>query len=169
MPEVNYTNDNLNENDYQKPILPSGLNVLTILTFIGCAIGAIFTLITPWIMNFSIKMMDKAAASGDELSAKQATEMEKSRQAIELTQSNMLPLLLIGALGIILCFVGALMMRKLKKDGFWIYVGGQVLPLAGNFALMGMAQFTSVWSYVMFIIPIVFIILYAGQRKYLVR
>lgn len=169
MSEVNYTNDNLNENDYQQTSLPSGLNVLTILTFIGCAIGAIFTMITPWMMNFSLKMMDKAATSGEELSAKKLEEMEKGRQAIELTQSNMIPLLLIGGLGIILCFVGALMMRKLKKDGFWVYVGGQVLPIAGSFALMGMAQFTSMWSYLMLLIPIVFILLYAGQRKYLVR
>ncbi len=95
--------------------------------------------------------------------------MEKQRAVIEMTQSNMLPLLLVGGLGIILCFVGALMMRKLKKDGFWIYVAGQLLPIIGSFALLGMAQFTGITSYAMFIIPIVFIALYAGQRKYLVR
>ncbi len=64
MSEVNYTNDNLNENDYQQQSLPSGLKVLTILTFIGCAIGAVFTLITPWMMNFALKMMDKAVLRG---------------------------------------------------------------------------------------------------------
>ncbi|MCY7291414.1 MAG: hypothetical protein LH615_04455 [Ferruginibacter sp.] len=163
------SNDSLTVNEFEKTPLPTGLNILTILTFIGCAFGAIFTLITPWLMNFFLNMMDKSVEKGTDLTPKQATDMEASRKVIELTQSNMVPLLIIGAVGIILCFVGALMMRKLKKDGFWIYVAGQVLPIIGSLALLGMAQFTGVTSYIMFLIPVVFIILYATQRKYLVK
>jgi len=36
-------------------------------------------------------------------------------------------------------------------------------------ALLGMAQFTGATSYIMFLIPVVFIILYSMQRKYLVK
>lgn len=168
MTETNFTaTETLSE--FQPKTLPSALNVLTILTFIGCALGAIFTLATPWIMKFSLNMMNKAVETGTDMTPKQAADMEASKKMIELTQSNMIPLLLIGAAGIILCFIGALMMRKLKKDGFWIYVSGQVLPIIGNLALMGMAQFTGVTSYLMFLIPVVFIVLYAMQRKYLVN
>ncbi len=155
--------------EFQPKSLPGSLNVLTILTFIGCALGAIFTLATPWLMKFSLSMMNKAAETGTDLTPKQTADMEASKKVIELTQSNMIPLLLIGAAGIVLCFIGALMMRKLKKDGFWIYVSGQVLPIIGNLAIMGMAQFTGVTSYLMFLIPVVFIVLYSMQRKYLIN
>ena len=149
--------------------MPGTLNVLTILTFIGSAIGLIFSLATPWLMKFSLNMMNKASEAGTDLTPKQTVDMEASRKVIELTQSNMVPLISIGIMGIILCFTGAFMMRKLKKDGFWIYVSGQVLPIVGSLALLGMAQFTGATSYIMFLIPIVFIILYSMQRKYLVK
>jgi len=169
MTDTNFTTDSENLSEFQTQALPRGLNVLTILTFIGCAIGAVFSMATPWLMKFSLNMINKAAETGTDLTPKQIADMEISKKVIELTQSNMVPLISIGILGIILCFIGAFMMRKLKKDGFWIYVGGQVLPIIGSLALLGMAQFTGATSYIMFLIPVVFIILYSMQRKYLVK
>lgn len=169
MTETNFTTDSGNLSEFQVQPLPRGLNVLTILTFIGSALGAIFTFATPWLMKFSLNMMNKASEAGTDLTPKQIADMEASRKVIELTQTNMVPLLVIGAAGIMLCFIGALMMRKLKKDGFWIYIAGQVLPIIGSFALLGMAQFTGVTSYFMFLIPVLFIFLYSMQRKYLVK
>ena len=62
MTETTFTNtENLSE--FQPKALPGALNVLTILTFIGCAIGAIFTFATPWLMKFSLGMMNKAAGA----------------------------------------------------------------------------------------------------------
>lgn len=163
------SNDLLANTDVPVDTLPKGLNVLTILTFIGCGVFGIFTLLTPVITTFMLKIMDKASSSGQELSAKQVADMEKSRHMMELTQANMIPVVLIGMAGIILCLIGAVMMRKLKKDGFWIYVAGQILPIAGGFAVMGTAQYTSVWSYLAFIFPALFIFLYSQQRKYMVK
>ena len=169
MIETKFTSGEETLSEYESQTLPRGLNVLTILTFIGCALGAIFTLVTPWLMNFLLGMMNKAAESGTDLTPKQVADMEASKKVIELTQANMVPLLAIGIVGVVLCFVGALMMRKLKKDGFWIYVAGQVLPIVGSLALLGMAQFTSASSYIMFLLPFVFIFLYSRQRKFLVK
>lgn len=169
---MNQFNDNanaLNADDFGPKKLPQALNVLTILTFIGCAIFGLLTLLTPWITKFYLSMMDKGGAPGSELSAKQLSDMEKGRHVMEMTQANMIPIMALGMAGIILCFIGAFMMRKLKKDGFWIYVAGQALPIIGNLAIMGTAQFTGISSYGAFLIPIVFIILYARQRKYLVN
>ena len=144
------------------------LKVLTVLTFIGCAVFLIFTLITPALMNFSKKMMDKATSSGQELTAKQLDDIEKGRNSIALVEANMVTIMVTGIIGIIACFVGALLMRKLKKEGFYLYVVGEILPLIVGFILMGMAQFTGVTSYVTNIgIPILFIILYAANFKYL--
>ena len=169
---MNNTNENanaLNPDEFTDKSLPQGLKVLTTLTYIGCAVFGLFTLFTPQITKFSLAMMEKAASSGSEMTEKQLSDLEKGRQAIELTQAHMIPIMLLSLVGIILCFAGAYMMRKLKKDGFWIYVAGQVLPLLGNFAILGTAQFVDYKSFGALIIPVIFISLYARQRKYLVN
>jgi hypothetical protein len=164
----NETNDVLQDEALSRTALPQGLNILTILTIIWCCISALLTILMPWFIKFMNKMMDKASA-GKDLSAKKLEEMEKSRHGIELLQANMIPMLLIGLIGIALCFTGAIMMRKYKKDGFWIYVVGQVLPFAAGLALLGMSQYTGVTSYIGAAIPFVFIFLYWQQRKYLTK
>lgn len=161
------TTDTLVRDDFQKPVLPQMLNVLTILTFIGCSILFLLSLATPAIMKFSKKMMDKASVT--ELSPKEMADIEKGRHAIELAEQNMVPLIALGLVGIALCFIGALMMRKLKKDGYWLYLAGQVVPFIGGLFIMGTAQYTGFSSFIFPIISLIFIILYTTQRKYLVR
>jgi hypothetical protein len=163
-------NDLLTYDEQGQAKLPSGLNVLTILTFVGCAIFGLLTLFTPMINKFFLGMINKAASSGQELSAKQLAEMEKGRAALELASQNMIPLMAIGMAGIILCFIGALWMRKFKKDGYWMYVAGELAPVLASFLIMGTAQYTGVASILIGIgIPVLFVILYTMQRKYLTK
>ncbi len=163
-------NDLLTFDEQGKPQMPSGLNVLTILTFIGCSIFGLLTLATPMLNKFLLGIMDKAASSGQELSAKQVADMEKGRAALALANQHMIPIMALGMVGIILCFIGALWMRKYKKDGYWIYVAGQVAPLLGGLLVMGTAQYTSIWSVVFGVgIPLIFVLLYTMQRKYLYK
>jgi hypothetical protein len=76
--------------------------------------------------------------------------------------------MIVGIIAAVLCIVGAIMMRKFKKDGFWIYAGGEILPLIAGFILMGTAQYTGVTSVIAGVgLPLLFIILYLMQRKYL--
>lgn len=150
--------------------LPTGLNVLTILTFIGCGIGGIFTLLTPMIIKWSSGFMDKALNSGQELSQKQLADIEKGKASLELIKANMIPTMVIGIASIILCLLGAIWMRKRKKDGYWLYVAGELAPIVAGFAIMGTAQYTGVMSYIFGIgLPVLFVILYTMQRKHLVK
>jgi membrane-associated phospholipid phosphatase len=104
------------------------------------------------------------------LTVKQAEEMQKGRAALELATQNMIPLMAIGLAGIVLCFIGALWMRKFKKDGYWMYVAGELAPVLGSFLIMGTAQFSGVMSVVAGIgIPVIFVILYTMQRKHLTK
>lgn len=170
MTDLNNAGNKLEFSDGGETKLPSGINILTILTFIGCGIGVLFILLTPVINKFFLNIMEKAKSSGTELTAKQLSDIEKGQAVIELTQANMVPLIAVGLLGIVLCLGGAIWMRKLKKDGFWIYAGGELLPVIGSFIILGTAQFTGVTSIVMGIgLPLLFVILYARQRKYLVN
>ncbi|MFN8253017.1 MAG: hypothetical protein U0V75_14210 [Ferruginibacter sp.] len=150
--------------------LPSGLNVLTILTFIGCGIGGLFTLLTPMIIKWTSGFMDKAINSGQELSQKQLADIEKGKAAMELLKANMIPTMVIGIAGIALCLLGAIWMRKLKKDGYWLYVAGELAPIVAGIAIMGMGQYTGVSSYIFGMgLPVLFVILYTMQRKHLVK
>ena len=170
MTNTSTTADVLDFTEDGKTKIPSSLNTLTILTFIGSGLGLIFILLTPMINKFFLGMMDKAQTSGKDLSAKELSDIEKGRSLIELTQANMVPIIIISILSIALCITGAIWMRKLKKDGFWIYTAGEILPVIGNFILLGVAQFTGVVSVIFGVgLPVLFVVLYALQRKYLVR
>jgi hypothetical protein len=153
-----------------KPILPSAINTLTILTFIGSGLSFVFIVLTPFVNKFFAGFMDKARTSGADLTAKQLEDMEKGKAVMELTAANMVPLMAIGLVSVALCVVGAIWMRKLKKDGLWIYMGGELLPLIGNFILLGTDQFTGFFSiFIAIALPLLFIVLYIRQMKYLIN
>jgi hypothetical protein len=164
------TPDVLTLDEEGKSKIPSGLNVLTILTFIGCGVFGLLTVLMPVIYKFLLNIMDKAASSGKEFSEKELADMEKGRAAIELVTNNMVPMIIIGLVGIVLCFIGALWMRKFKKDGYWLYVAGELMPIIAGFFILGSKQYTGVSSYVIGIgIPLLFVVLYTLQRKYLTK
>jgi hypothetical protein len=152
-----------------KPKLPGSLNVLNILTFIGCGFLLLWSFAGFALMSWSLKMMDKAQSDGNaRLSDKQITDMEKSRLIIEKVIAYKWPLILIALVGIGLCFYGALAMRKLKKEGFYIYTVGELLPVVASTILLGFStQFNGVMSYIFNFIPVLFVILYARNLKYL--
>ena len=164
-----HTADLLLNEEQAKPTLPSGLNVLTILTFIGCAFSGLFLIFSGFIYKLLLKFMDKAIEADKEMSIKKLAEMQKAKDSIELGLVNLIPMMVIGLAGVALCFMGALWMRKLKKEGFWLYVAGEIVPVILGFVIMGTAQTNGVMSIVIGLgLPVVFVVLYAAHRKYLV-
>ncbi|MEO6721298.1 MAG: hypothetical protein ABIN67_13085 [Ferruginibacter sp.] len=157
----------LDQTEGGKQKLPSGINTLTILTYIGCVFGLIFTACLPMFYKFSIEMMDKATTNED-ISATELADIEHGRTAIESAQENIVPIMIIYFIGIFLCVLGAIWMRKLKKDGYWLYVAGEILPVIGGLIILGTSQFTNVLSVLLPVgIPLIFITLYTMQRKFL--
>ena len=91
--------NNTNENDAlnfanEDQTLPSGLNVLSILTFIGSGIALVFSFAMPWYVKFLQGIMDKAAASGQEFTQKQLDDMAKGKKALELLSANLVPVIM---------------------------------------------------------------------------
>ncbi|CAN5702846.1 hypothetical protein BH11BAC3_BH11BAC3_36550 [soil metagenome] len=157
------------END-TKPPLPSSINTLTILTFIGSGIAFLYIVFMPALNKLMMGFMEKATESGDDLSASKLAEIERGKTVIELAQANIVPIMVIGLISVILCVVGAIWMRKLKKDGYWLYIAGELLPVIGNFIFLGTEQFTGVASIVFGLgLPLLFIGLYSMQLKFLSR
>jgi hypothetical protein len=121
-------------NSEGKQIIPSGIKTLTTLTFIGSGLSLVIVGLTPFLNKLFLGFMEKARTSGSELTAKQIEDMEKGKAVLELTSANMIPLMVIGFVSIALCVLGAVWMRKLKKDGFWIWkTADRTVEMTGYF------------------------------------
>ncbi|HMT96993.1 MAG TPA: hypothetical protein PKC62_09925 [Ferruginibacter sp.] len=163
-------NPQIDQGEFDKPKLTKTLNILTILTIIGSAIFLISVLLMPTCTGFSKKMMAKAAESGQQMSPKDMEKIREANAQLEIVEKNMVPYIAINVLGAGLCLFGAVMMRKLKKDGYWLYIAGQVLPWVGNILVLGVAYFTGQMMNTLFMlmITLLFIVLYTTQRKNLI-
>ena len=167
-------NDSLTVNEFEQTPLPTGLNVLTILTIVGCVIGLIFSLIGFVSAKSSYDKKDQVmeqmkSADMPKFAKTMMGDPANFETMVVKSYENRIPILLLGVVSVCLCFVGALQMRKRKKQGYLLYVIGELMPFVtmaffiGFFALSG---FTFIFSV---IIAAVFILLYTMQKKHLVN
>ena len=148
--------------------LPDMLNVLTILTFVGCGLGIVFSLYgfatAPANYQKMVQMQDKM----DEMPGFVKNMMGKDPVGTSLKLlDNRTPLLLLSLVGCGLCLYGALQMRKLKKGGFPIYILGDIVPLIGSVIFIGTSTLGGFSGMFGIAIVIIFILLYASQLKYM--
>lgn len=135
--------DNSFEQAMQEPKRPQLLTVVCILSFIWCGlsfIGGVYSVIqnTPENMAESIEQMRQ-------FSPEMADQMEENLVSMQdNVYMQISPYL--NFVYILLSFLGALMMWKLQKKGFYIYLVGEVLPYLGfivagkeTMAMMGSA------------------------------
>jgi hypothetical protein len=147
--------------------LPSTLNVLTWLTLIWNGLSFILSF---WGFARAQANYDATVKAQENLDrAPDWARKLAGPHPVETARAmldNRLPVLIIGLLGIFLCFYGALQMRKLKKMGFSLYILGDIVPFAiGIF--VGFDSFATFGYIFVMMIVVLFIILYAVQLKYL--
>lgn len=149
---------------------PGSIKTLTILTFIGNGLGIASS---AWAYMKSAKNLADLESMHSKPEFEKMPEMLKgmfSQEAIErarMMDSNKLPLLIINLLSCALCIYGAVEMRKLKLNGFYVYIVGTILPFAGLLLFVGAGYFTG-WSPLIGIgISALFVVLYYMNSKYL--
>ena len=167
------TTDALTFDENVKPKLPAGLNVLTILTFIGCALQLAASLWSFFTAKKSYDGLDKLTEqmNSDNMPGWVKSMMgdpEKMIKMITKAYENRIPIVLLSLVATALCFYAALQMRKLKKQGFPLYIIGELLPFLTQFLFIGAFALTGVATYFFIGIALLFILLYFTQRKYLV-
>ncbi|MBS4065781.1 MAG: hypothetical protein KGZ74_14580 [Chitinophagaceae bacterium] len=167
MTDMNQIQDQLNLEESDLKTLPQGLNVLTILTYIGSALQLISGLVNYFTIASSYKIYEglsenAAAAEKNPFSSVVSAASETVKKQYE----NRTLIMVITVLGAIACFYGAMQMRKRKMQGYNIYVGGEIVPPIVNMVIIGMGGLGFLGAFGL-VIPIVFIILYTLQRKYL--
>jgi hypothetical protein len=146
------------------------LKTLTVLTFIG---SGIFFLLSAWGFangKSGYEKMQQALSDGtvdklpDFLKGMYSPEkMEVMRKSVE----NGLPIFIINTIALALCVYGAIQMRKLKAEGYWMWLIGEILPNLAILFFVGAGYFSGMFSYIGLAIIALFIILYSLQKKHL--
>jgi hypothetical protein len=165
-------NQNLSMPDNVKPPIPSGINILTILTFIGCGIGFFSSCYNFMNSKKQIDQMEDLISSGKVDALPGFLKKFYTPEMVEMARKgyeNRLPIFIITVISLVLCFIGALQMRKFKKQGFSLYLIGELLPLVATVVFIGVGAITGFLGIISIGIALLFILLYAGQRKYLVN
>ena len=105
---------------------PMFLQVLCILTFVGAGLGIAQSLFTIFIVGAFDNAMNTLA---DLDSGPFVDEFQNSYRWTKISY-------ILNLVGSLLCLAGALIMWRLRKYGYFIYVLGQLLPLIGSFMVM---------------------------------
>jgi hypothetical protein len=160
---------NLEQKDMGK--LPSMLNVLTILTYIGCAFGAIGAVYSYFTIGTSYKLIEGMGTNGLNSDNKAVQSiMSQSMEMVKKQYDNRLMIMILALVGVALCFYGAMQMRNLKKQGYMLYVIGELIPILSFAIFIGFGSlFGGVAMIFTVLIAAVFIILYTTQRKVLIN
>ena len=153
-----------------RKVLPGSLNTLTILTFIGSGIGLLSSI-------YGFVSAKKSYETMEEVQGSDAFEkmpnfmknmmgpdaLEAARRAYE----NRFPILILSLVGLALCVYGAMQMRHLKKQGYYLWLIGEILPLITIVVFMGIGALTGIGGIIGLVIVLLFIVLYSTQLKYL--
>jgi hypothetical protein len=159
-----------------KPDMPEvpkygSLKVLTVLTFIGSGIAILSGIYQYMSAEKNLAAMEKLMNSPDFAKMPDFAKSFYSPEAMELMRkaaSNKLPILVVTLIGAILCILGAIDMRKLKMQGYYMWLIGEIFPIIATLILLGMASLTGWTAYFGYTFLLLFIILYTTQRKYLI-
>lgn len=157
-----------NQFDERPKELPGTLNVLTILTFIGCALIYLFTLYS--LYSNSPAQYEKSRTEITEQLDKIDPDsfagkmLSNSLEQMEVAHKYHWTIFATSIIFTTLCLIGAIRMRKRRKSGFPIYTIGELAPLVVSAALLGV----NAMFWVSAVIAVVFVVLYAGQRKHLI-
>lgn len=158
-------NDETLEDDYNQvnKTLPMFLNVLTILTFIGSGlgiIGSIYGFLSVDSQRANLEVLKSTYGDSMMMMGTDIIEMTE----ISLDNNGLLQgSALIAALG---CLMGAFMMRKLQRNGYYIYIAASILAIATPLAVFG---FGLMGGMILFgaLFTVAFVIMYGVNLKHL--
>jgi hypothetical protein len=164
MSDINQFHDQTLDEFTPKKKMPDMLNVLTILTFIGSGLGFIMYIYNYVTVCSSIpKMTETMNKFGED-----STMGKMMKSSIEIAYKSCdlkMPLLIMNLACVILCVVGAILMRKLLKRGFYVYIIGELIGPIGAMVMVGMSF--GFMAIIGILVPVVFLILYGTQLKYM--
>lgn len=158
------------DESYAQKKRPVFITVLCILTFVSCGFTFLSALWRLAVGNNTEDTMNKL--KGMPMFNEGASE--KMLAAIEKMQEWQVTADFLAMGNVALCLVGALLMWKLRKIGFFLYVGGQILPFISLYAMYSVVQNVPIMgisflivSFIVAIFAIAFIIMYGINLKHM--
>jgi hypothetical protein len=154
----------------QAKTMTATINVLSILTFIGCGIAFISAI---WSLYSSGKSMEQIAIMQEqvdqmgETSETAANIMLQSIDMVKKQYDNRYLLLIVNLLATGLCLFGAIEMRKMRKNGFYLWLTGELLPILITVAIIGFNLMGGIVLGASLLFAGVFIVLYGLQVKHM--
>lgn len=157
-----------NQSEMVPAKLPQFLKVLCILTFVGAGlglVGGLYNLVkAPYALEEFEMMQDM---TGNMQGMPGGGFMESIMDGAYAAAVNALPMAINTCVANLLCLFGAMMMWKLRKVGFFAYLGGQLLGIIVPIALVGFSGMFGGLMAFGAIFPVAFIIMYALNLKHM--
>jgi hypothetical protein len=162
-------NQEINDEQQHSGKLPTGLNVLTILTLIMCAYE-LYSAFNNFLSGRKAieKLTEAQEKMGDAPGWVKKLAGPDVLMMMEKSLENKMPILIMALVAVALSVYGALEMRKLKKQGYILWLIGELLPVISVAIFIGSSFFKTIYVW-MLIFPAIFILLYTMQRKHLVK
>ena len=146
--------------------LPNLLNVVSIISYVGIAFAVIGGIYNFFMICKSAEMY--ANMDSDSMGSGFLRNMMDTAMTLAVKQcENKTIIFLITLICTGLCLLGVILMRKLKKSGFVLYAAGEFLFPIANYFIVGASSLSIMMMLSTFVIPIVFVSLYASQLKHL--
>ena len=145
----------------------SGLKVITVLTIIWSIISIIQSVwgyFTAEKNYENIKQMMTSGQLDDAPGFVKSMFNEDTLNNAAKMLDNKLPIMLCGLVGGVLCLLGAIEMRKLKKEGYFLWITGELLPLVSMLIFIGLSSIEGIGLINLFF-PLLFIVLYTVHLK----
>jgi hypothetical protein len=162
MADVNQFHEGIFDEFQPKKKLSDMLNVLTILTFIASGLSFLYAPYTYATVCKQAALLSEKMDQYEEKGGFLAGVMKGSMEALNKNCEMRLPILISTIVCLILCVIGAILMRRLKKSGYFIYLIGEIAMPIIVVTIIGGSPFSII---VTFLFPILFLILYGTQLK----
>jgi uncharacterized membrane protein len=159
------TNLNFQNNPIEEQkVRPVFLTVLCILSFIGSSLGLIGAILGYISARVSAELYQNiGSVQGEEPIGVMGSFQDSLLKEVE----NALPNLIIGVLCSVLCLVGAILMWKLNRKGFFIYSLSELAYPISGFILSAGGLFGGIVAAFNLIVAIVFVVMYGMNYKHL--
>ncbi len=155
---------------YRKPVRTTFITVLCVLTFIGSGYSLVSSIITMQLAGKFEQLNEQTVnkeikSSGTEKGNEFAEKMIKDSKEM-LKKENVIKLNIGNIVANLLTLAGAILMFKMNKRGFWLYLAGIIIWIGTPLALFGVNSVPGIISAVgQGIVGVLFVVMYAFNLK----
>lgn len=155
---------------FRKPVRTTFITVLCVLTFVGSGYSLVSSIITMQLAGKFEQLNEQTVnkeikSSGTEKGNEFAEKMINDSKEM-LKKENVIKLNIGNIVANLLTLAGAILMFRMNKRGFWLYLAGIIIWIGTPLALFGVNSVPGIISAVgQGIVGVLFVVMYAFNLK----